>query len=153
VPDKVITFHYTLTDSDGNTLESSQGRDPVSFLSGQGMIVPGLEREIVNFTAGQKSRVEVRAEDGYGLIDFGKYVQVPLGAVPEGVKEGDMLQAEQAPFPFTVKKVTETHVVLDGNHPLAGEDLTFEVEVVETREASEQELRELQEMMAQAQKG
>lgn len=149
---KVISFHYTLTDSDGTVVESSQGREPISFMSDMGMIVPGLEREIVNYTVGQKGRVEVKAEDGYGLIDFSKYVQVPREALPkQDVKAGDMFQSNKSPLPFTVKEVTETHVILDGNHPLAGEDLTFDVEIVETREASEQELQQLQEMIAGAQ--
>jgi FKBP-type peptidyl-prolyl cis-trans isomerase SlyD len=149
---KVISFHYTLTDSDGVVIESSQGREPVSFMSDMGMIVPGLEREIVNYTAGQKGHVEVKAEDGYGLIDFNKYVQVPREALPkQDIKEGDMFQSNQSPLPFTVKQITETHVVLDGNHPLAGEDLVFDVEILEIREASEQELQQLQEMMAGAQ--
>ena len=148
---QIISFHYTLTDSDGVTVESSQGRDPVSFMTGMGMIVPGLERELIHYTAGQKGRVEVKAEDGYGLIDFAKYVQVPLEALPkQDIKVGDMFQSNQSPIPFTVKEVAETHVILDGNHPLAGEDLFFDVEVLEIRDASEQELQQLQDMMQQA---
>jgi len=149
---QIISFHYTLTDTDGVVVETSQGRDPVSFMTEMGMIVPGLEREIVHYTAGQKGRVEVKAEEGYGLIDFAKYVQVPREALPkQDIKPGDMFQSNQSPLPFTVKEVTETHVVLDGNHPLAGEDLVFDVEILEIREASEQELQELQEMMQQQQ--
>lgn len=149
---KVISFHYTLTDTDGVVIESSHERDPVSFMTEMGMIVPGLEREIVGYAVGQKGRVEVKAEDGYGLIDFAKYVQVPREALPkQEIKVGDMFQSNQSPLPFTVKEVTETHVVLDGNHPLAGEDLVFDVEVLESREASEQELEELKEMVEKAQ--
>lgn len=149
---QVISFHYSLTDADGVVIESSQGRDPVSFISGMGMIVPGLEREIINYTVGQKGHVEVKAEDGYGLIDFSKYVQVPRESLPkQDIKEGDMFQSNQSPLPFTVKQITETHVVLDGNHPLAGEDLIFDVEILEIRDASEQELQQLQEMMSGAQ--
>ncbi len=148
---KVISFHYTLTDSDGVLIESSKGKEPVHFMSEMGMIVPGLEREIIDYTVGQKGHVEVKAEDAYGLIDFNKFVQVPIGSLPkQDIKKGDMFQSNQSPVPFTVKEVTETHVVLDGNHPLAGEDLTFEVEVVENRAATEQELEQLQKMMAQA---
>ena len=148
---KVIAFHYTLADADGKVIESSRERAPIVFMSGEGMIVPGLEKALVDYAAGQQGKVEVKAEDGYGLIDFGKYVQVPRAALPkEDVQEGDMFQSDQAPYPFTVKEVHETHVVLDGNHPLAGEDLFFEVEVVETREASGQEIREFQEMAAGA---
>lgn len=146
---KIISFHYTLTDTDGVVVETSQGRDPVSFMTEMGMIVPGLEREIIHYTAGQKGRVEVKAEDGYGLIDFSKYVQVPREALPkQDIKPGDMFQSNQSPLPFTVKEVTDTHVVLDGNHPLAGEDLVFDVEVLEIRDASEQELEELQQMIS-----
>ena len=149
---QVISFHYSLTDADGVVIESSQGRDPVSFISGMGMIVPGLEREIIHYTAGQKGHVEVKAEDGYGLIDFSKYVQVPREALPkQDIKEGDMFQSNQSPLPFTVKQIPETHGVLDGNHPLAGEDLFFDVEILEIREASAQELQQLQEMMSGAQ--
>ncbi len=149
---KIISFHYTLTDSDSVVVESSHGRDPVSFMTEMGMIVPGLEREIVHYTAGQKGRVEVKAEDGYGLIDFSKYVQVPREALPkQEIKVGDMFQSNQSPVPFTVKEVAEAHVILDGNHPLAGEDLLFDVEVLEVREASAQELQQLQEMMQAAQ--
>jgi FKBP-type peptidyl-prolyl cis-trans isomerase SlyD len=149
---KVISFHYTLTDSDGVVIESSKEHDPVSFMTEMGMIVPGLEREIINYTTGQKGRVEVKAEDAYGLIDFNKFVQVPRESLPkQDIKEGDMFQSNKSPMPFTVKQVTETHVVLDGNHPLAGEDLTFDVEVLESREASEDELKKLQQMMEQAQ--
>jgi len=149
---KVISFHYTLTDTDGVVIESSHERDPVSFMTEMGMIVPGLEQEIVNYAVGQKGRVEVKAEDGYGLIDFAKYVQVPRDALPKpDIKVGDMFQSNQSPLPFTVKEVTETHVVLDGNHPLAGEDLVFDVEILESREASEQELEQLKEMVEKAQ--
>jgi len=149
---KIISFHYTLTDSDSVVVESSHGRDPVSFMTEMGMIVPGLEREIVHYTAGQKGRVEVKAEDGYGLIDFSKYVQVPREALPkQEIKVGDMFQSNQSPIPFTVKEVAEAHVILDGNHPLAGEDLLFDVEVLEVRDASAQELQQLQEMMQAAQ--
>ena len=148
---QIISFHYTLTDSDGVTVESSQGRDPISFMTGMGMIVPGLEREIVHYTAGQKGRVEVKAEEAYGLIDFAKYVKVPREALPkQDIKVGDMFQSNQSPVPFTVKEVEEAHVILDGNHPLAGEDLVFDVEVLEVRDASEQELQQLQEMMQAA---
>ena len=149
---KVISFHYTLTDTDGVVIESSFEREPISFMSEMGMIVPGLEREIIHYTAGQKGRVEVKAEEGYGLIDFAKYVQVPREALPkQDIKVGDMFQSSQSPLPFTVKELTETHAVLDGNHPLAGEDLVFDVEVLEVRDASEQELQQLQEMIEKAQ--
>jgi len=148
---KVITFHYSLSDADGVTLETSHGRDPVSFMSGVGMIVPGLEKQILEFSEGDQRRVEVKAEDGYGLIDFSKFVQVPREALPKpDIKVGDIFQSSAAPMPFTVKQVTDTHVVLDGNHPLAGEDLVFDVEVVESRDATQEEIDDLQKHLAEA---
>jgi len=148
---KVISFHYTLTDSDGVVIESSQSREPVTFMAGIGMIVPGLEKEIVGFAPGDKRRVEVKAEEGYGLIDFSKFVQEPKEALPKpDVQVGDVFQSNAAPTPFTVKQITETHVVLDGNHPLAGEDLTFDVEVTETRDATPEEVAEIERQLSQA---
>lgn len=146
---KVISFHYTLTDSDGATIESSRERAPVAFMTGVGMIVPGLEKEIVNFAAGEKRRVEVRAEEAYGLIDFARFVQVPREQLPKpDIKVGDVFQSDAAPTPFMVKQVTDTHIILDGNHPLAGEDLVFDLEVIENRDATEKEIKDLQEQMA-----
>ena len=145
---QVITFHYTLSDADGVELETSVSREPVTFMSGVGMIVPGLEKELIHFAVGDKRRVEVKAEEAYGLIDFGKFVQVPREALPKpDVKPGDLFQSSTGPMPFTVKEVTETHVVLDGNHPLAGEDLVFDVEVIESREATEEEIKEVLEQI------
>jgi FKBP-type peptidyl-prolyl cis-trans isomerase SlyD len=151
---KVISFHYTLTDSDGVTIESSQGRDPVAFMTGVGMIVPGLEKEIVNFAAGDKRRVEVRAEEAYGLIDFARFVQVPREQLSKpDIKVGDVFQSSAAPTPFTVKQLTDTHAILDGNHPLAGEDLVFDVELIETREATQQEIDDLNQQVAEMEQG
>ncbi|HWL52373.1 MAG TPA: peptidylprolyl isomerase [Chthoniobacteraceae bacterium] len=152
---KVISFHYTLTDVDGVTLESSHnGGEPITFLTGFGMIVPGLEKAIVNFTVGEKQRVEVKAEEAYGLIDFTKYVQVPREALQKpDIKEGDVFRSNQSPTPFTVKQVHEEYVILDGNHPLAGEDLIFDVEVTDHRDATEEEIGELKEQIAQMAKG
>jgi len=151
---KIITFHYTLTDSDGVVIESSLNRDPVTFMTSVGMIVPGLEKEIVNFAVGDKKRVEVKAEEAYGLIDFSKFVQVPREALPKAeINVGDVFQSNAAPTPFTVKQVNETHVVLDGNHPLAGEDLTFDVEVTEHRDATAEEIAQLEEQLAQMRQG
>ncbi len=150
---KVITFHYTLTDTDGVVIESSVEREPITFMTGIGMIVPGLEREIVNFSEGHKQKVEVKAEEAYGLIDFTKYVQVPKEALPKpDIAVGDVFQSNASPTPFTVKEVHETHVILDGNHPLAGEDLTFDVEITEHRDATEEEVAEVREQIEAAQK-
>lgn len=146
---KVIRFHYKLSDADGVLLESSEGREPVKFMVGLGMIVPGLEKEIVNFAVGEKRRVEVKAEEAYGLIDFNRYVRVPRAALPkEDLAVGDVFQSNASPLPFTVKAIEDDFVVLDGNHPLAGEDLTFDVEIVEHRDATEQEIADVEAQLA-----
>ncbi|MEI6350018.1 MAG: FKBP-type peptidyl-prolyl cis-trans isomerase [Verrucomicrobiota bacterium] len=147
---KVIIFHYSLSDADGVQIENSNARgEPITFMSGVGMIVPGLEKEIINFEVGDKRRVEVKAEEAYGLIDFGKYVQVPLEALSKpDLKVGDVFQSSAAPTPFIVKELTATHAVLDGNHPLAGDDLVFDVEVVESRDATPEEIEEVRQQIA-----
>ena len=151
---KVISFHYTLTDADGSVIENSRGNDPVTFMAGFGMIVPGLEKEIIHFETGEKRRVEVKAEEAYGLIDFNKFIQVPREALPKAdIKEGDVFQSNAAPTPFTVKQVHEKHVILDGNHPLAGEDLVFDVEVTETRDVTEEEVDQVKEQISRMQQG
>ena len=140
---KVISFHYTLTDSTGETLDSSAGGEPLTFLEGVGQIVAGLESHLRNMKVGDKKHVTVKAKDGYGEKDPKNVVEVLLEQMPtRNIKVGDRFRAgQEAHSPVvTALKVTKTHVTLDGNHPLAGMDLTFDVEVTEVREATEEEL-------------
>ena len=140
---KVISFHYTLTDSAGKTLDSSADGDPLTFLEGVGQIIPGLETHLRAMKAGDKKNVTVNAKDAYGEKDPGNIVEVSLDKMPtRGIKVGDRFRAGDGPNApvVTVAKVTETHVTLDGNHPLAGMDLTFAVEVTEIRDATKEEL-------------
>jgi len=143
VSQKVISFHYTLTDPDGKTLDSSADSEPLTFLEGAGQIIPGLETELSGMKVGDKKHVKVKAKDAYGEKDPENIVEVPLSQMPtRGIKAGDRFRAGQdshSPV-VTALKVTETHVTLDGNHPLAGMDLTFEVEIIEVREATKEEL-------------
>jgi FKBP-type peptidyl-prolyl cis-trans isomerase SlyD len=140
---RVIVFHYTLTDSAGQTLDSSAGGDPLAFLEGTGQIIPGLETHLRTMKVGDKRKVLVPAKDAYGEKDAENIVEVPLDKLPtKKVKVGDKFRAGNdghAPV-VAVIKVTETHATLDGNHPLAGQDLTFDVEITEVREASAEEL-------------
>ena len=140
---KVISFHYTLTDSTGKTLDSSAGGEPLTFLEGGGQIIPGLETHLRAMKAGDKKNVTVKAKDGYGEKDPGNIVEVSLDKMPtRGIKVGDRFRAGDGPHApvVTVTKVTDTHVTLDGNHPLAGMDLTFDVEITEIRDATKEEL-------------
>jgi FKBP-type peptidyl-prolyl cis-trans isomerase SlyD len=139
----VISFHYTLTDQSGKTLDASADGEPLTFLEGSGQIIPGLEAEILTMKVGDKKHVTVKARDAYGAHDPANVMEVPLDKMPtKGIKVGDRFRAgksSDAPV-VTVTKVTETHVTLDGNHPLAGMDLTFDVEITQVRGATEDEL-------------
>jgi FKBP-type peptidyl-prolyl cis-trans isomerase SlyD len=140
---KVISFHYTLTDSAGTTLDSSAGGEPLTFLEGVGQIIPGLESHLRSMKVGDKKHVTIKAKNGYGEKDPKNVVEVPLEQMPtRGIKVGDRFRAgQEAHSPVvTVVKVTDTHVTLDGNHQLAGIDLTFDVEITEVRDATEEEL-------------
>jgi len=138
---KVFSFHYTLTNPAGQVLDSSEGREPLVFLAGAGQIIPGLESELVQLNVGDKKKVEVQAADAYGDHDPKKMIEVPLEKLPkEKIEVGDQFQAGGQQAPFTVTSVTETHATLDANHPLAGVNLTFDVEVTEVRDATLEEL-------------
>lgn len=140
---KVISFHYTLTDTAGKTLDSSAGSEPLTFLEGVGQIIPGLEVELRSMQVGDKKHVLIRAKDAYGDKDAANIAEVPLAKMPsQQIKVGDQFRAgSEAHAPVvTVTKVSETHVTLDGNHPLAGMDLTFDVEITGVRDATDDEL-------------
>ena len=141
----VVTFHYTLTNSNGEELDSSAGRDPMKYLHGASNIVPGLEKEMDGKSSGDKLKVEVQPEEGYGQVNPQLIQKVPHSAfegVPE-IKPGMQFQA-QGPGGetqhITVKEVTGDEVIVDGNHPLAGQVLHFDVTIEDVREASEEEL-------------
>jgi FKBP-type peptidyl-prolyl cis-trans isomerase SlyD len=143
VSQRVISFHYLLTDTSGKTLDSSANSEPLTFLEGVGQIIPGLEAELRGMKVGDKKHIIVKAKDGYGEKDPRNVIEVPLEKMPtRSIKAGDRFRAgqeSQSPV-VTVSKVTETHATLDGNHPLAGMDLTFDVEITEVRDATEDEL-------------
>lgn len=140
---QVISFHYTLTDTTGQTLDSSASGEPLAVLMGCGQIIPGLETHLCTMKPGEKRRVLVPAKDAYGAHDPKNVVEVPREKLPiDSVKIGDRFRAgsdQHSPI-VSVTEVTDTHVTLDGNHPLAGKDLTFDVEVTEIREATPEEV-------------
>lgn len=141
---KVATFHYTLTDGDGSVLDSSDGREPLSYLHGAGNIVPGLERQLLGKQPGDKLTAVVSPEEGYGVREGGPQ-PVPRMQFPQGIQieVGMMFQAETPEgdrVPLWVARVDEEHIWVDENHPLAGVTLNFAVEVVEVRDATSSEL-------------
>lgn len=140
---RVISFHYTLTDVEGDELDSSAGTEPLTFMEGVGQIIPGLEKALAALKKGDKSVIAVAAVDAYGDRDEELLMAVPKDKLPKpDVKVGDQFRAGDAAhgMPFTVVEVREADIVLDGNHPLAGMDLKFDVEVVEIRDATDEEV-------------
>ncbi len=131
-----VRIHYTGTHTDGSTFDSSEGRDPLEFTLGSGQIIPGLDKAIPGMTVGETKVVEVPAEEAYGHHNPEGVQSVPRAQVPDHIPldPGTKLQIQTSDgraVPVTVTEVTDETVVLDANHPLAGRDLTFEIELVE----------------------
>ncbi len=124
-----VSLEYTLSLPDATVVDSNVGDAPISYVHGANQIVPGLERALTGMKAGDSRRVEVAAADGYGAYDMKKRVTVEKTKLPEGIKEGDVLQSPDGQL-VRVLRVGETDAVLDTNHPLAGKNLTFDVKVL-----------------------
>ncbi|MET0330047.1 MAG: peptidylprolyl isomerase [Dyella sp.] len=140
----VAAFHYTLTDDQGQVIDSSEGREPLTYLHGTGQIVPGLEKAMLGRQAGDQFKVDVIPEEGYGVRYDDLTQEVPKDAFQgvEDLQPGMQFQGRgpQGAINVTVTKVEGDTVTVDGNHPLAGQTLHFAIEVTQVREASEEEL-------------
>ncbi|MFA6961084.1 MAG: peptidylprolyl isomerase [Opitutaceae bacterium] len=141
----VVTFHYTLRDPQGRLLDTSSGGQAISYLEGAGQIIDGLDEALHGVAPGTKQTVNVPSAKAYGDYDKEQVQRVLKSLLPvEGeLNPGDQFRAGEDPFSPIVRvvEVDGDHVVLDANHPLAGVDLVFEVEVVGVREASEEEIK------------
>ena len=131
-----VRIHYTGTLTDGETFDSSEGRDPLEFQVGSGQIIPDLDQALPGMTVGDKKTVEVPADQAYGQPDPNAQQAVPRADIPEDIPLdlGTQLQVQTPQgqvMPVTVVDVTDEQVTLDANHPLAGKDLTFAIELVE----------------------
>ncbi|HET8790101.1 MAG TPA: peptidylprolyl isomerase [Modicisalibacter sp.] len=139
----VVAFHYTLTNDEGEVLDSSEGREPLTYLHGAGNIIPGLEKELEGRENGEKLQVAVNPEEGYGETQPSLVQEVPRDSFQgvESIEPGMQFQAQTqgGPLMVTVTKVEGDTVVVDGNHPLAGQKLNFDVEIAEVREATPEE--------------
>ena len=140
----VVTMHYTLTDDDGNKLDSSVGADPLSYIHGLGHIIPGLESAMEGKAKGDKLTVAVKPEEGYGDRQPGLIQDVPKDQFDDAdtIQIGTQFQVdtEHGPMIVTVIEIKDAHFVLDGNHPLAGVNLNFDVEIVDIRDATKEEM-------------
>jgi len=141
---RIVTFHYTLRDPQGRILDTSAGGDPIRYLEGAGQIIDGLDEALRGVAAGVRAQVQVPAAKAYGEHDPKQVQRVLRSLLPvEGeLNPGDQFQVGSDQFSpvVTVVSVEGEDVLLDGNHPLAGVDLTFEVELLAAREATADEL-------------
>jgi FKBP-type peptidyl-prolyl cis-trans isomerase SlyD len=142
--DVVVSIHYTLTNDKGETLDSSAGGEPLAYLQGHGNLIPGLENALNGKQAGDKLTVQVSPAEGYGEYDKNLVQRVPRrsfrGIADVRVGMQFQMQAEQGPRAVTVTQVIGDMVTVDGNHELAGQTLNFDVEIVEVRTATQEEL-------------
>jgi FKBP-type peptidyl-prolyl cis-trans isomerase SlyD len=142
--DQVVSIHYTLKNDAGEVIDASPAGEPLAYLHGHGNLIAGLERELAGRGAGEKLQVKVVAADAYGEYDPALVQRVPRRALKgiADVRVGMRLQAQSqhGARPVTVTQLAGDMVTLDGNHPLAGQNLNFEVEIAAVRPATPEEL-------------
>jgi FKBP-type peptidyl-prolyl cis-trans isomerase SlyD len=143
--DKVVTLHYHLTNAEGQVIESSRGSDPLTYLHGTGTILSSLENALTGLDVGATKTVELAPADAYGEHDATKIETLPRGAFDQvpNLEVGMLLEGQDRDgqtFTVHVMDIREDSVVIDANHPLAGETLTFEIEVLDIRDATSEEL-------------
>lgn len=141
--EKVAAIHYTLRDNNGKVLDSSEGKDPLYYLHGFGNLIPGMEEGLEGKAVGDKFEIKVSPEKGYGVRNDAAIQAVPREAFGDAVVNvGMQFRAgnENGQYIVTVVEVGEETVTVDGNHPLAGVELHFNVEVMEVRDASAEEI-------------
>jgi FKBP-type peptidyl-prolyl cis-trans isomerase SlyD len=144
IADKMaVTIAYTLKDDAGKVIDTSEGREPLTYLHGTGIIVPGLEKALVGKQVGETVEVSLVPAEAYGMPDGKRVRNVPLRKLPEGKVAVGMryrVQTEHGPIAALVTAVKGDYATVDTNHPLAGMNLHFDVKVVAIREATAEEL-------------
>ena len=141
---RVIAFNYVLKNAQGELLDASEPNQPLPFLEGRQQIIPALEEVIAKMSEGDKQNVSLAAKDAYGEFRQDMIMEVPkeeLAHLKIDVGAHLQLQLQSQTRVVKVSKITESHVTLDGNHPLAGVDLVFDIEVVLVRQATTEELQ------------
>ena len=141
----VVTMHYELKDAAGEVLDSSKGQDPLVYLHGAGNIIVGLEEQLFGKAVGDSVDAIVAPEKGYGMPVDALIQSVPKEAFGEEIDKVEVgmrfqAETEQGPVPVVVTAMDETTVTVDGNHPLAGKELHFHVNIAEVRDATEEEI-------------
>ena len=142
--DRVVSIQYVLKNDQGQVLDSSEGGDPLVYLHGHKNIIPGLEGELAGKSTGDSLKATIAPENAYGPFIDGLKQTVPKTEFEDAsqLQEGMQFQvdSDQGPMILTVVEIDDETVVLDGNHPLAGVTLHFEVEITDIREASAEEI-------------
>ena len=143
--DSAVKIHYVLHDAEGNELDSSAGKEPLQYFHGNGMLIPGLEAMLEGKEEGTKFKAVIEPEEAYGVYNDKMVVEVPRSQFEEGapLEVGMKFQASTQDGQVCLVRVTKIEgdkVTVDANHELAGKQLTFDVEIVEVREATEEEL-------------
>ncbi len=130
-----VRIHYTGTLTDGSVFDSSEGRDPLEFTVGSGQVIAGMDAGLPGMVVGDKKRLEIPCTDAYGPLNPEARQAIPREGIPDDIplELGTQLQMQSPEghvLPVTVVEVTEATVTLDANHPLAGKDLNFDIELV-----------------------
>ncbi len=135
--DDTVQVHYTGTLTDGSVFDSSLDREPLEFTVGQQMLIAGFENALIGKEVGDKVNVTIVPEEAYGEVDPELIFEVPLADVPEHITPEPGLQLqlsnEEGIMNVTIDDVTETSIMLNANHPLAGQTLTFDIEVISVK--------------------
>jgi FKBP-type peptidyl-prolyl cis-trans isomerase 2 len=136
---KSVKFDYTLT-VDNKEVESTKGKEPLEYIQGQNMLIPGLEKELEGAKAGDEKKVVVKPEEGYGVVNPSLVREFEKDKLPKGMEpqKGMILEMQDpqgATFPCTVTEIKDKTIMLDFNHPLAGKELTFDVKIVSVENA------------------
>ncbi|HYJ16622.1 MAG TPA: peptidylprolyl isomerase [Candidatus Limnocylindria bacterium] len=135
----LVSMDYTLKGTDGKLIDTNKGREPLKYVHGQKMMIPGLERELTGMKVGGEKNVTVKPEDAYGPINKNAFQEVPKEKLPaNGLKVGAVLAAkspEGQVVPMRVHEIKDSTVVMDMNHPMAGKTLVFNVKIVDIQPA------------------
>ena len=133
-----VKVHYTGTLKDGSVFDTSAEREPLEFKLGEGQLIPGFEKAVIGMEEGESTKIDIPVKEAYGEAREDLIINVPKDQLPDDVEPevGMQLQVNQPdgqPVPVRVAEITDEELKLDANHPLAGKDLSFEIEVVEIK--------------------
>lgn len=130
---KLVSVHYTGKLTSGEVFDSSEGRDPLTFQVGSAQIIPGFENAILGKNVGDEVSVTIPADEAYGEVREDLFIKVPKENMPGEVELGQSLQAQAdngQQVNVVVHEINDDHIIINGNHPLASEDLFFEISIV-----------------------